>query len=141
MAFFSLTFLSDVQHRDSGHLREAACSGSRCHGDKRVVTAAGGNRVKLVLPSLESLFHLALNVVPCHFFCLLLIEAKVNILCDILSVRFLRVRRQDILHVRHRKTAILLACGTQDNIADNVKGHIQGLRLVVPDISHLKSAA
>ena len=109
MAFFSLTFLSHIEHRDRRHLCEPACSGSCRHRDKRIVTAAGGNGVELVLPALEALFHLSLNVVPGYLLRFLLVETEADIFFDILSVGFLGIRRQDVLHARNRKTTVLLA--------------------------------
>ena len=58
---------------------------------------------------MSALFHLSLNVVPGYLLRFLLVETEVDIFFDILSVGFLGIRRQDVLHARNRKTTVLLA--------------------------------
>ena len=56
-------------------------------------------------------------------------------------ITLLCVRSEDLVHLRHCKAAVLLCCCTQDDISHDIKCSIQCLRLVVPDIPHLKTAA
>ena len=79
MVFLSLSLSSDVQHGNSGHFGEPAGPGPCGHSDKGVIPAAGGNGIKLVLPALEALLHVPLDVVPGHFLCFLLRNAQVRI--------------------------------------------------------------
>ena len=62
MSFFSLSSPPDIQHRDRCHLCKPACAGSRGHCDKRIVSAAGRNTVKLIFKPLESLTELFLDI-------------------------------------------------------------------------------
>ena len=56
MSFLSLTILSDIKHGNSSKLFKAALSKSNGHRDKGIISAAGGHSIKLVLPTLKSLF-------------------------------------------------------------------------------------
>ena len=54
-------------------------------------------------------------------------------------MRFFRIRLQYLIHTWNRKPTILLTCCTQHNISYYIKCSIQCLRLIIPQISHLKS--
>ena len=58
----------------------------------------------------------------------------------IFPVALLCVGRQNLIRLRYGKTAVLLGRGAQDDITHDVESRIQGFRLIVPDITHLKSA-
>ena len=45
-----------------------------------------------------------------------------------------------MIHAWHRKAAVLLGGRRKNDISDDIKGHIQGLWLVIPDVSHFEAA-
>ena len=141
----SLAALVNFQKRDIAHLLEFRSAETDGHSHERIIPAGGPDRVQLVLDPLPSLVKISADLVKSIFHCPLLpsVPALVGILqelTDVFVVALLRVRSKDLIHLRHRKTAVLLCRRAQDYISHNVEGGIQSLRLVVPDISHLKAA-
>ncbi len=59
---------ADVQHGDGGQLCEAACAGAHRHGDKRIIAAAGSDRVELIFPTLETLLKIVQDIRHDFFF-------------------------------------------------------------------------
>ena len=141
MTCLALSLFAHLQHGLSHQLAVFAGPGACRHGDKGVIAPAGRNRIELVLPSLEALLHLLLQILPCHLLDLLLCQSQIPVLLDQLLVRLLCIRLQDLVHAGHRKAAVLLARRAQDDISDHIEGRIQCLRLVVPEIPHLKAPA
>ena len=140
MSLFALSVHADTEHADGRHLGKTSRSGSGGHRDKRIISTAAGNGIELVLPALEALFKVTFYICHSGCFCLFLGKSKTCIFFHILGKRDLCVFIQDQICAWHRKAAILLAGSTQHDISDHVKGNIQGFRLIVPDISHLKAA-
>ena len=109
MILLSLSALAHIEHGHSRHLGKTARSRACCHGDKGVISPAGRNGVKLVLPSLKALLHIPLYILPGHLFGLVRCKTQIQIFFNVLFIRLFRIGRQDLLHARNRKTSVLLA--------------------------------
>ena len=140
MPFLSLSLAAHVQHAHGSQLCKPARSRSCGHGDEGIVSPAARYRIKLVFPALEPLLHLLDHIGIGYFFRLFPRHAHFHIFLQISVIGLLRVRLQNQIHAGHGESAVLLACRAQNDIPDHVKGHVQGLGLVVPDVSHLKAA-
>ena len=140
MSFLSLAFTADFQHGDGSHFRKTAGAGSRCHGNKRIIPTAGRHRIEFIFPPLESLFHISFHISPGHFFRLFLAQTQIFIFFNVFLIRFFRIRSQDLFHTGNGKSAILLAGCAEYNVSDHVECHVKGLRLIIPEISHFKTA-
>ena len=46
---------------------------------------------------------------------------------------------QNLINFGNGESTILLCCGGQDNITQHIKGRVETLRLVIPNVAHLKS--
>ena len=92
VSVFSLSVLSHFQHLDRCQLSINAGTGSGCHCNKRIVSAAGGYGIELIFPSLESLLHLLFQICPCHFLHGLFIQTQPSVLFDQLFMRFFCIR-------------------------------------------------
>ena len=145
MAFFALSSLVYFQEGDGDHLLKHFGSKSQRHGDKRVVSAGRTYGIQFVFNTLPSLVTLAANLVHrvFHRFFFASFPGWIGVfqkLLYIMVIALLCVRRQDLIHLRHSKSAVLLCRRTQHDISHDVKCGIQALGLVIPYISHLKSA-
>ena len=136
---FPCPFLPHFQHLHSHKFSVFTGNRSRCHSDKRIVSPAGGDGVELVLPSLEALLHLFFQICPGYLLHGLLVQAQLSVFLNKPLVGFSGKRLQYIVHTGHGKTAVLLAGRAQDNVPDDVKGCVQCLGLIVPQVPHLKS--
>ena len=141
MSGLPLSFSANIQKGDGGQLCKSAGSGSGGNGDKGIITTAGCHGIKLIFPSLESLFHLFFQVFHGCPGSLFLFQFQRQIFIQMTLIGFFRIRLQQQIHAGHGKTAVLLSGCTEHNITDDVKGHIQCLGLVIPDITHFKSAS
>ena len=90
--FLALTFFSHIQHLNGCKLCKTARSDTGSHGDKRIISTAGCNRIKFVFPSLEALFKISCHVSQSNFFRLLLRNSETGILIHILLIRLFRIR-------------------------------------------------
>ena len=108
MACFSLTAFSYLQHSHGSHFRKTAGSCTCSHGDKGIIAAAGGNRIKLIFPTLEALFHVSLHISQGNLFYFFFRQFQLSVFFQIFCIRFLCIRRQDIFYTWHCKTAVLL---------------------------------
>ena len=134
-----------IEEGNAAHLLKTFCSKPQCHSHKRIISSGGTDGIELVLNPLPALVKVAVYLVIRVLFSpvLCMLPLRVHIFQKfffIFSVAFLCIRGQNLIHLRHRETAVLLGSGAQDNIPHNVKCGVQCLRLVVPDIAHLKSA-
>ena len=137
----ALTLFTYLQHRDCRHFCKTASARPCGHCDKRIIAAAGGNRIKFIFPTLEALFHIAFDIGHGHILRLPAIKSQAPVFFHVFPIRLFRIGSQDFLHVWHRKTAVLLTGGAQDDIADYIERHIESLRFIIPEVSHLKAAA
>ena len=138
--FFALPFPSDIQHLYRRHLCKTLCPNTGCDCDERVISPAARHCIKLVFPTLETLFKLALHISDRHLFRLLPFNSETDVFFYCGLICFLSIRCKDLINFRNRKPAILLTRRAEYDIPDHIKSHIQRLGLIVPDIPHLESA-
>ena len=146
MAFLTLTALVHLQKRNITHLLELTCTKSECHSNKRIVTTGRTYRIQLVLDSLPSLIKISPDFVQRVLDSSLFSAGPVLVgvfhkFADVFVITLLCVWSEDLVDLRHCKATVLLCCCTQDDITHDIKCSIQCLRLVVPDIPHLETAA
>ena len=137
----ALSALAHLKHGHGGKLCKPARSGTGSHRDKRIISPAASHRVKFVLPALKSLLVLSDYIFVGFLFRLLPVYAQSDILFHSMPIRFLGIGLQDHVHAGYCKAAVLLAGRAEHDIPDDIESHIQRLGLVIPDISHLKTAA
>ena len=138
--FLALPFSSDIQHGNGSQLSKPAGTSTCGNGNKGIITTAAGYCIELVLPSLEALLELSYYICITFCFCSVFINSHTSILFNISVIRLLSIRLQNQIHTWYGKATVLLTGCTEYNIADNVKSNIQALRLIIPDISHFKTA-
>ena len=141
-----LSFLMHLQKRDVAHFRKAFLPKPHGHGHKGIVASGGAHRIQLVLDPLPALIKISADLLHGVDLRLLLHALPVRIRIGekfllIFGIALLGIGSQYLVHLRHRKAAILLSRRTQDDISHDVKRRVQRLRLIVPHISHLKPAA
>ena len=138
--FLALPFSADVEHGDGCHFGKFACACAECHGDERIIPAAGSNGVEFVFPALEALFKVVEDV--CHGFFVRSLGCQTHV--DVTAVEFFialfREGFQQQVYGRYCKTAVLLAGSGKNDVADDVKGNVQCLGFVVPQVAHFKTA-
>ena len=110
MACLALSLFTHLQHGLSHQLTVFAGPGTCRYGDKGVIPPAGRYGIELILPSLEALLHLFLQILPGHLLNRLLCQSQIPVLLDQPFVRLFCIRLQDLVHAGHRKAAVLLAC-------------------------------
>ena len=146
--FVSLLTLSAfvyLQKRNITHLLKLSGSKSQCNCNERIISTGRTYCIEFVLNSLPSLVKITSYFIQRIFDCFFLSAVPVLIrifqkFTDIFIITLLSIWSKDLVNFRYGKTAILLCRSTQDNISHNIKCSIQCLRLIVPDITHLKSA-
>ena len=139
VALLTLTLAADVEHGDGSKLRKAARAGAHRHGDKRIIAAAGCDRVEFVLPALEALLKLVQDIRHDGFFDRLRIKAERTVFFGQHFIAALGIRLEQQINARHSKAAVLLTCRRKHDIADDIERDIECFRLIVPQIAHLKA--
>ena len=136
----ALSAATDGEDRLRRHLCKAVAAEAEGHGDERIVAAAGRHGVELVFPALEALMKVVCKVLYRLFLTARLVKAERAVLLHILVVAARGVLRQNLVRLGHGEAAVLLAGRAEHNVADDVKRDIERLRLVVPEVAHLKAA-
>ena len=144
MSGLPLSSLMDLKKGNRAHLLKLLGSETKCHRNKRIISS-GTDGIQLVLNSLPSLVIIPADLIKSIFNSSLLAATPALIRVfhkfgNIFIIAFLCIRCQDLINLRHCKATILLCCCTENDIPHNIKGCIQSLRLVIPDIAHLKTA-
>ena len=146
MSGFSLASLMNFKERNRTHLLKLLSSKTKCYCNKRIIASGRTNRIQLILNSLPSLVIIPADFVKGILDRTFLAAAPALIgvfqkFGNIFIIALLRIRCQDLINFRNGKTTVLLRRCAEDDIAHNIKGCVQSLRLIIPDITHLKTAA
>ena len=142
----TLSAFMHFKKRNTCHLLELLCSKSKSYSYKWIIPSGRSDCIQLILNPLPSLVKISADfvkrILDRTFFtsCPALVRVFHKFL-DIFIVTLLCIRCKDLVYFRYCESAILLRSSAQDNITHNIKRSIQCLRLIVPYISHLKSAA
>ena len=145
----TLSVLVNPQEGLCRHLAKCISGKAKGHSDKRVVTTGTAHGVQLHFDSLEALLKISLNLVhgvfPAQLLCGVMVshqvESRVHVFLTVLVVGLYRIRGQDFVNLRDGETTVLLRSGCQDNVTQNIKSSVKGLRLIVPDVAHFKAAS
>ena len=132
VALPALTLAADVEHGDGSELCKAACAGAHRHGDKRIIAAAGCDRVEFVLPALEALLKIVQDIRHDSFFDRLRIETERTVFFGQHFIAALSIRLEQQINARHSKAAVLLTCRRKHDIADDIERDVECFRLIVP---------
>ena len=141
----TLSSLMDLKKGNRTHLLKLLGSETKCHRNKRIITSGRTDGIQLVLNSLPALVIIPADLIKSILNSSLLTATPALIRVfhkfgNIFIIALLCIRCQDLINLRHCKATILLCCCTENDIPHNIKGCIQSLRLVIPDIAHLKTA-
>src|SRR5699024_174296 len=145
MTLFALSSFVNLQQGEGNHLLKMAGAKTQCHGNKGIISPGRSHRIQFIFNSLPSLVAVAANLIhgiPAGDF-LPAFPAFVGILQKLIIifiVALLSVGPENLIYLRYREPAVLLRRRTQDDIAHDVKGGIQSLWFVIPDITHLETA-
>ena len=145
IALLPLSALMHFKKRNRNHLCEFIRAQSQCDRHKRIITARRTDGIQFVLDPLPALVAVTADLILriLKRFLFRTLPGSICVLHKFFLIFFkalLSIRSQDLIHLRHRESAVLLSSRTQDNVSHNVERRVQRLRLIVPDISHLKTA-